>query len=321
MQSILFGNGLNRLTKGNPSWEDLLDDIAKENLEKDIPNTLRYEAIIVKQPYKEPPVQFVTADGLAFIAADGKRFFASGEVVEDKLKKDIADRVGEFEPNRVYDMISTLPVEHFMTTNYDNTLLKTLGDRVSLKMFRQERTYSIRRHYLLTSELGEQTYWPIHGSMDSHTSIMLGFDHYCGALSRIERYVKGNYDLPGIGRVPSMTSKLKDGNEDYRFSWIDLFFVSDVHIIGLELAYEEMDLWWILNKRRRMKQKGEVKIDNRIVFYPVSDLSRDKRQLLTGFDVDICDLDNYKVSYETKYKMQLALMRRNMRRVGVAKQN
>ena len=312
MQSILFGNGLNRLTKGNPSWENLLDAIAKENLEEDIPNTLRYEAIIVKQPYKEAPVRILASDGKTLFTSDGKALYASGELIENKLKKDIAKRVSSFDGNNVYNMVAKLPVSHFMTTNYDNTLLKAFEGNVNLQKFRQERTYSIRRHYAWEGENRKQAYWPIHGNIDTPASIMLGFDHYCGALSRIESYVKGNYDLPSKGRIPSMMSKLRDGKIEYCLSWIDLFFMSDVHIIGLELAYEEMDLWWILNKRRRMKMKDEVNIKNHIRYYPVAELSRDKRQLMNGFDVEICDLKDYKMPFETIYEQQIKLMQARM---------
>lgn len=311
-QTVLFGNGLNRLTPGNPSWEDLLTSIAKENLEKDIPNTLRYEAIIVKQPYREEPARLITADGKVLLDADGKVLYAAGEKVEDRLKKDIAERVCDFAPNVAYDIVADLPVEHFITTNYDNTLLKAKGILKKVERNRQERIYSIRRRYEWMSKNGLQTYWPIHGNVDSPSSIMLGFDHYCGSLSKIESYVKGNYELPSGERIPSMARKLQMENKPALYSWIDLFFFSDVHIIGLDLAYEEMDLWWILNKRRRIKQKGDVVINNRIIYYPVAELSRDKRQLLNGFDVEIIDLENYSTLYMSRYKKQFDNIRANI---------
>ena len=307
MQTVLFGNGLNRLTHGNPSWEDLLASIAKENLENDIPNTLRYEAIIVKQPYRGEPEKLYTSDGLALYDADGFALYAAGEIVENRLKRDIADRVSGFEPNTAYELMAGLPVGHYITTNYDNTLLKAIETK-SVKRYRQEKVYSIRRHYEWMGRNGPQVYWPIHGNVDSPASIMLGFDHYCGSLSKIEDYVKGNFELAGE-RVPSMAQKLKMEEKPDLYSWVDLFFFSDVHIIGLELAYEEMDLWWILNKRRRMKQKGDVEISNRIIYYPVSDVSRDKRQLLNGFDVEVSDLENYDTTYMSRYKKQLNMMR------------
>lgn len=288
-QSILFGNGLNLLSEGIPSWDDLLKEIAKESLDSHIPNTLKYEAIILKQPYRDSPVRLLTKDGMLFLTSDEKVLLASDEVIEFKLKKDIAERVSEFEPNDIYSMVSELPVEHFMTTNYDNTLIKLRGDNAIKSMNRREQTYSIRRHYTL---IDGQQYWPIHGNVDSPRSIMLGFDHYCGALSKVENYVKGGYEMPEVGRIPSITKRLEEKIK-VTYSWIDLFFCSDVHIIGQGLDYAEMDLWWILNRRRRIKQKDAKLINNRIVYYPDYSITKDKRQLLNGFDVEICDLFEY----------------------------
>lgn len=304
-QSILFGNGLNLLNAGTPSWDDLLNDIAKDTLDKNIPNTLKYEAVILKQPYREAPVRLLTSDGKKLITSDGKLLFASGEVIESKLKKDIAERVSVFEPNDIYRMVSELPVDHFMTTNYDNTLFKVLGEKPIKSQNKQEQTYSIRRHYTL---IDGQQYWPIHGNAESPRSIMLGFDQYCGALSKVESYVKGGYEMPEIGRMTSITKRLEDGI-DKALSWIDLFFCSDVHIIGQGLDYAEMDLWWILNKRRRIKQKGEKLIQNHIIYYPVESITEDKRQLLKGFDVEINELKDYAGGYPNNYRKQLKNMR------------
>ena len=174
---------------------------------------------------------------------------------------------------------------------------------------RQEQTYSIRRHYSLTDD---KKYWPIHGNVDSPRSIMLGFDHYCGALSKVESYVKGGYEMPEKGRMTSITKRLEKGISEV-LSWIDLFFCSDVHIIGQGLDYSEMDLWWILNKRRRLKQKDEELIKNRIVYYPSESITTDKRQLLNGFDVEICDLKEYpKDDWFWIYEEQLNNMRLRM---------
>lgn len=311
-KSILFGNGFNRLTKGNPSWDDLLEEIAKGKIEKNIPNTLRYEAVILKQPYRMEPNRVFTPDGYALNDANGKAIYASGEVVESRLKKDIAQRVGLFDTNNAYNQMARLPVQHYLTTNYDNTLLKAIGDKSLDVRYRPEKIYSIRRRYSLKGFYGDQSYWPIHGNVDSPASIMLGFDHYCGALSKIESYVKGGYEMPNVGHLPSITYRLKNSIEE-PYSWIDLFFISDIHIIGLSLEYEEMDLWWVLNKRRRIKRKEDGLVTNRIIYYPVDLVTNDKRQLLNGFDVEICDLDNYSSVYMNRYKRQLENIENNLR--------
>lgn len=306
-QSILYGNGLNLLNNGTASWDELLKVIAKERLDNNIPNTLKYEAVVLKEPYREA-VKFITADGRQFRTADGKLLFVSGEIVENRLKQDIAERVSEYEPNEIYRMVAELPVNHFITTNYDNTLLKVKGKDNIKARYRKEVTYSIRRNYTLVDANLIQYYWPIHGNVESPRSIMLGFDHYCGALSNVESYVKGNYSAPEYGRIPSMMKRLT-GEINHAISWVDLFFISDVHIIGQGLAYEEMDLWWILNKRRRIKQKDAKLIQNHIIYYPDMPLTDDKMQLLKGFEVEISELSDYSGGYLSNYRIQLEKMR------------
>lgn len=314
-QSILFGNGLNRLTDGNPSWDDLMKDIAKEDIDKNIPNTLRYEAVIVSEPYRAEATKIVTSDGKSILTSDGHVLYASGEVVEAKLKKDIAERISAFQPNFAYDTIAKLKVDHYMTTNYDNTLLKAIGEKSLDVRYRPEKIYSIRRCYALNGINGKQSYWPLHGNIDSPASIMLGYDHYCGALSKIESYVKGGYEMPNVGRIPSLTSRLEEGLRDI-YSWIDLFFITDVHIIGLDLKYEELDLWWVLNRRQRIRRKDPKLVNNRIVYYPVDPVTEDKRQLFKGFDVEVCDLDYYSKDYPRSYNVQLLRMEEMMKNIA-----
>lgn len=297
IQSVLFGNGFNLLSDGTPSWEKLLEDISKEPLEKDIPNTLKYEAIIARAPYRERVAYTFNGKVYTF---NGKMYTYSGEVVESQLKKDIASRVKEFPANEFYHRLAALPVNHFLTTNYDNTLSRTIGEDGFTPQNKSERLYSILRQY---SSWDNRFYWPIHGNEDSPASIMLGYDHYCGALSRINRYVKGTDSVDG-NRSDSMVNRLRNDKMEIQ-SWIDLFFCSDIHIIGLGLAYEEIDLWWLLNKRKRIEQQFDGLIKNHIIYYPVEDMPNDKRQLFDVLDVKVEAPDSYRRDFHYMYDVQL----------------
>lgn len=276
VQSVLFGNGINRLSPGTPSWSDLLKDVSSVVLDQEIPNTLKYEVLVLNKP-------------------DG----------ESGLKEELAKRMKLFDTNDTYKMLSNLKVDHFLTTNYDNTILKALGRKSFDSRYRPERLYSIRRRYKLDFPLDdyEVDYWPIHGNVDSPQSIMLGFDQYCGSLSRIERYIKGNFEIDG-NTIPSMTSRLNHPDFEVN-SWIDLFYMSDVHIIGFGMEYDEIDLWWILNARRRLMQKDSSLVKNRILYYPVTRVGADKKQLLDSFKVEIVEPASYHDSFMDRYKKQI----------------
>jgi len=48
-------------------------------------------------------------------------------------------------------------------------------------------------------------------------------------------------------------------------TWIDLFFAATIYFIGFGLDFSETDIWWLLNKRARFKEKLEI--SNEIFFY------------------------------------------------------
>ena len=60
-----------------------------------------------------------------------------------------------------------------------------------------------------------------------------------------------------------MVERLRS-NDIQIHSWIDLFFTTNVHIIGFGLDYSEQDIWWILNKRKRYMYENKGNIRNKI---------------------------------------------------------
>lgn len=130
---------------------------------------------------------------------------------------------------------------------------------------------------------------------------MLGLNHYCGSIGKINEYIKGKYTIQD-NVITEMYSRLRAGISEIK-SWIDLFFCSDVYIVGYGLDYSDIDLWWILNIRNRYLQHGcsEI-IKNKIVF--LGEIEKSKKELLESFSVTVNDYDpknNYKKMYETIY--------------------
>ena len=142
---------------------------------------------------------------------------------------------------------------------------------------------------------------------------MLGYDHYCGSLAKINDYIKGKYDYPGTkDKVPSIEQKLElwknEKVEELRrslISWIDLFFFSDLHIIGLGLDFSETDIWWILNKRKRLIADRKVEEFsnklNKIYFY-MTDGDSKKKLLLEYFGVTVIDYFVKNGNFEEVYQ-------------------
>lgn len=114
-------------------------------------------------------------------------------------------------------------------------------------------------------------------------------------------------------RLESIKNRLREGIKEI-VSWVDLFFISDIHIIGLNLGYEETDLWWVLNKRRRIKQEDPKLINNDIFYYPVEKIRDDILQLLSSFDVKVATLDDAILTrpFPSRYSAQLSAIKQNL---------
>ena len=87
--------------------------------------------------------------------------------------------------------------------------------------------------------------------------------------------------------------------------------------MGLGLDFSEIDLWWILDRRKRLIMKG-CPIKNHIIFYDIvkkdvsscddKDLSREelklkaKYEILARMDVEKCIYEVEKDDYNSSYR-------------------
>jgi hypothetical protein len=262
--TVLFGNGINRLSDNAVSWDDLLDNIKGTNIFNNgkLPNTMVYERIFMEQ----------------HIAIN------SDKADELKIKNSIAEAMKSQGSNKVFELLASMDIENYLTTNYDYAFEKALN--ISPEKLSTEEIYSLRRKRKYSTGSGSKYLWNIHGEIEHPKSIMLGLDHYCGSVSKIDSYVKGTYKHTISGQsvtVTSMLDKLKS-KKYCCTSWVDLFFSTNVHIVGLSLDYSETDLWWVLNKRARFVADGLV--SNKIYFH-TNQMDEEKMGLLRSFNIDV----------------------------------
>lgn len=298
MKTILFGNGLN-LLNGYSTWEDLLMKIDDRKDDVKIPNTLQFEAEVLPLPEKKTVP--VTLNGMQVIlhAQPVTRTINT----ETGLKAKIAKAMNKFETNEIYQRIAEMSdVSHYVTTNYDDVLKRTLLDMGYLETehIKIENTYSIRRRHSLAGVSDEKHIWNIHGEIDTPPTIMLGLNQYCGSVSKISDYLNGKYDFTQEKQkviIPKIQERLRDGIEK-PFSWLDLFFISDIYIMGFSLLYEEIDLWWILTRRKRLMRQGANITNN--IFY-CGEVMPGKKKLFHTMGVEIIEPDAKAVDYKDKY--------------------
>lgn len=276
--TVLFGNGLNRVLKSSVSWNGLLDTIKSKPFDNgELPNTMVYERI------------FMEANNLNM--TNGSR--------ELLIKNKIASAMKKQEGNRLYEDLINLGIDNYLTTNYDYAFEKSTN--TIPKLLSTEAIYSLRRKRSFRIEDREFNLWSIHGEVDHPKSIMLGLDHYCGSVSKLDAYIKGGYKYTRSGHttyVNSMEKKLKD-NTFCNIGWVDLFFSGNVHILGISLDYSEIDLWWILNKRARMMDTHNI--NNKIYFY-IDQIEPEKEELLKSFNVEVIIEPVRKNDYIGMYK-------------------
>lgn len=272
--TILFGNGFNRLRNSGISWEDVLNDLKKENFSNgNLPYTLIYEKSLL----------------------DG----AKGQIntftdYEFDVKVKLAELMKTIVPADIYKNLATLGLKKYLTTNYDYCL-NQIFELNKLKDVNNstEDIYSIRRKTTFYNEKNEEvsTIWNIHGEINKPISIMLGYDHYTGSLSKLESYVKGNYEFAfnrDSIKPKSMRSKILGQSDFDDYSWIESLFKDKVHIIGLKLDYSETDIYWILNKRKRFYTElgNSIKFKNEIIYYTINE-DNHKHELLKSFGVKV----------------------------------
>lgn len=278
-KTAFFGNGLNRISKNAVSWDDLLNSIKEKNQfeHKKLPNTMVYERIFLE---KHNPETSEKAD-------------------EMQLKQNIADAMKLQGGNEILELLGKMPFTDYITTNYDYALEKAIN--ISPIKLSTEEVYSLRRKRSYSTNSGEKNLWNIHGEIDQPKSIMLGLDHYCGSVSKLDSYVKGKYSYQEKGNTVSVKEMRKKliSDEFSNASWVDLFFSGDVHIIGFSLDYSETDIWWLLNRRARFV--ADKLINNKIYFYDSKGVPVEKRKLLESFHVEVVEFevkdDDYKGMY------------------------
>jgi hypothetical protein len=211
---------------------------------------------------------------------------------ESAIKEFIAERVKGLEGNDIHEKLLDLPFEHYLTTNYDFALERKanlpIKDLINDGKVGETR-YSLFRKYRFKSK----HLWHIHGEAKSAQTIALGFEQYSGYLQQMRNYVvSGTRGAYKNFRKAALVERLRKGEREIN-SWVDLFFLRDIHVVGFSYDLAEMHLWWLLTFRARRGREfwdKKLRIKNRIIYYVPSyyDLEGDaKIRFLRSLDVEV----------------------------------
>lgn len=310
-EKVLFlGNGINRIGNGYP-WEKLLKDLIQESemsgnieiLGKPFP--LLYEEIYLKTLEKskkeESTVKSEPEDKNEPKTKNEPKFKN-----ESDIKSFIAKCIANISPNKVHAEIVNCKFEQILTTNYDYTLersfpggIESAADISTIK----ERKYSILR----CRKTDETHIWHIHGEQDNPNSLTLGHEQYSGYLQQIRNYVVSGLQYEKTN-FPPLIERLKARKKELQ-SWIDLFFLKNIYILGFNLDFAEIHLWWLLTYLAREKYENkECVAKNTITYiYPSSEGKKimPRLQLLKAAGVVPKEIELDKNDWETYYKKAL----------------
>lgn len=242
--TLLIGNGFSRsVFREVPSWGELFEGVTTS-----VQNyAILYEKCFLQKRREGKSEEEVKEELIKRI----QEHFSEGNI-----RKDICnlERFGEYLQER--------QISNILTTNYDSGLESILCKLCGYKEEKpldmvSEKIYSVRTYRLFVHKERRHKIklWKIHGDLDRVRSITLGFDHYCGAMSKLSEYIKGSYrssksDQKFPYRGP-MADKCREQTFD-SISWAELFFCTNLYIVGFGLDFSEIDIWWLLNKRARM---------------------------------------------------------------------
>ena len=273
---LLMGNGINR-AYDFASWDGLIESIRTKELTDDEKKSMDYV------PYPLRPV--ILSDDhvgsqMKKISGSLSALRASDE--EEKLLKRYAE----------------LSVDAILTTNYTYELEKAVipefkcvaGRRCKWRKATYENGGKYCKEQLYTYfDMGKAcpSIWHIHGEAARPDTTVLGHYYYGKHLAKMQS------DMPHIiARYKASLSKHFDMRV---YSWLEYFMISDVYIVGCGMALTELDLWWLVNCKKRHFP------DRKVILYK-PDIRTEEQLLAESYDV-IVEKEGFEQDYKKYYEL------------------
>lgn len=261
--ALLFGNGINRYANpnGGNGWDVLLADMAAEAAQ--IPH-VETDRILSENSVSYP--EFYDTVQMRAIQHDEQFNYRM-------LKPRIASRIEQWQPNDCHERV----VEHcrahhipFLTTNFD-TLMARASDSVQQHLLtanqnrpKPKRQFPIKPqtgrftdHYLwhcyysnknVADAMQQFAIWHIHGVHHYPRSLRLGLTDYIAMTDRAREWLHRSKGNP-------FNQYSKYDEWCGRGSWLEIFLMKPLVIVGLAMEPSEVGLRWLLIERRKLHRK------------------------------------------------------------------
>ena len=277
---LLFtGNGINRCFDGN-SWENVINTY---NVNKNI-----------------------TYDEIKILPFSLQIVLATQDNVHETMKK-IAQNMTEFEyspeETEMYNSLLSLPFGDIITTNYTYELENILSGKYKgttrnrwlkfTKTMTKDKNDDKTNWLYRYSDVCNKRIWHIHGELSKPSHMIMGHYYYNKLSACIQSYI------PELIRRYSYS---KNSKAEFKpLSWVDLFMLSDVYMLGFGMDMSEADIWYLVCCKKRNFS------DTNIFFYTPERndhkaLPKANKMLMESYGIKIIQDnipdDNYKEYYK-----------------------
>lgn len=231
---LLLGNGISRAFN-QVSWDDLLKGISEKSLNK------LEEEQLKKVPYPLQPV-ILTNDCIDVKVKDIATRLIDIEVLSEQaqLIKGFTDLHFDaiLTTNYTYDIEKSIDTDFYCKINKNSKYRKSVSDGS-----KTENQFGMYKYMEVEDGTYTNRVWHIHGEAARPNSMILGHYYYGKLLSKIQQY---------ISTVKRRYEGCKNYKSDFTpHSWIDYFLLGNVHIVGFGMDFSEMDIWWLINCKKR----------------------------------------------------------------------
>jgi hypothetical protein len=279
----MLGNGINR-AYNFASWDDLISSISIREI-KD-----REKEAMKNVPYPLQPV-ILTNDNI--------------DIQMKKISMPLAESQAPAEEEELLRSYAKTGMDVILTTNYTYELEKALIPDFKCQKGRKCKWRNIaysgdgkynteQLHTYFSHGIDETSIWHIHGEASRPNTMILGHYYYGKLLAKMQQ---GIPDI--IRRYKVSQSKNQDMNI---YGWLEYFMLGDIYIVGCGMALSEMDLWWLINCKKRH-------FPERKVFLYKPDIKTEERLLAEAYGVDVV-AEGFDGDYK-KYYRQICLKLNN----------
>ena len=295
---LLVGNGISDAQK--IQWDDMLRFVQDKMIEnKDIPEDSFNEDVRSVSP-------------TLFFESLCKKS-SNPKDCEKRLRNLVKEYVGD-KSNFIHKLWNMYNV--ILTTNFDNNLVINKGNLYENDEDPKEKPLISEDKFLyrrldFTYDKVKKSIFFIHGYFRNPSTICLGFEQYTDNLKKIENFVIQEYSDKNYKKKKPRKS----------VSWIDYFFKDNttIDILGFALCNDEIDLWWILNYRKKILNRIK---NNTINYYdiPSNEIKDEeakkkhiaKTKILESFGINVVSVEKAKAHNSDFYSLCLKKIKKDM---------